>query len=251
MPYRKEQFATGNIYHVVIRSIDDNLLFKNIDDNYRGIFSIYEFNDARQVEIRDRRRARMKLKEEMKKVANEFKKVRGERVSADLFVDQRNKLVGILAFCLMPNHVHLLVKQLKDDGVTKFMRKFGAGYGGYFNKKYGRKGHVFQNNFKAIHVKSDEQLKIVWAYIHANPISLVDPKWKERGIRNFEKVIKFLEDYKWSSYLDYLGGTNFPSVTEREFALETLGGQKKCKEFLEDYIKYRGRVKEFLGLLLE
>src|SRR3989344_525522 len=120
MPYRKEKFITGEIYHIVIRSLDDNLLFKNIDDYYRGIFSVYEFNNAKRVEIRDRRRERMKIKEEMKKVAQEFKKVRGRRASAS-FIDSRNKLVEVLAFCLMPNHVHLLVKQIKDDGIAGFM----------------------------------------------------------------------------------------------------------------------------------
>lgn len=251
MPYRKEQFATGNIYHIVIRSIDDNLLFKNIDDNYRGIFSIYEFNNTKRVEIRDKRRERIKFKEEMKKVSAEFKKVRGGRASADLLVDPRDKLIEVLAFCLMPNHLHLLVRQLKDGGIVKFMSKFGTGYGGYFNKKYNRIGHVFQNRFKAICIKTDEQLKIVWVYIHTNPISLIESKWKERGIRNLKKVLKFLESYKWSSFQDYNGKLNFPSVTERKFILEIMGGQKKCQEFLKDYIKYKGKIKEFPELSLE
>lgn len=246
MPYRKEKFATGEIYHIVSRGIDDNLLFKSIDDNYRGIFSIYEFNDSRGVEIRDRRRARIKFKE----ATNSATKACGERVSASS-TDYRDKLVEVIAFCLMPNHIHLLARQIKDGSLVKFMRKFGAGYGGYFNKKYNRRGHIFQNNFKAVHIKTDNQLMAVWAYIHANPASLIEPKWKERGIHNFKKTIKFLENYKWSSCSDYLGIANFPSVTERDFILEMIGGQKKCEDFLNDYLKYRGRVKEPPELTLE
>lgn len=245
MPYRKEQFATGNIYHIVIRSIDDNLLFKNIDDYYRGIFSIYEFNTTKPVTIQLRRKLRVALKKKL---------VRGPSSNQADDLDLRDNMVEILAFCFMPNHIHLLMRQVKDGGVVKFMSKLGTGYGGYFNKKYNRKGHVFQNRFRAIHIKTDEQLKIVWAYIHANSISLVEPKWKERGIKNLKKAMKFIENYKWSSYLDYLGITNFPSVTERQFILETMGAQKKCKEFLENYTKYRGKIKddkELSGLTLE
>ena len=94
----------------------------------------------------------------------------------------------------MPNHVHLLLRQLKDSGIFKFMKKFGSGYGRYFNKKYNRKGYVFQNRFLAVPIKTDKQLKVVFAYIHANPVSLIEPKWKERGIKNFNKVIKFIEN---------------------------------------------------------
>ncbi|OGZ24175.1 MAG: hypothetical protein A2896_00965 [Candidatus Nealsonbacteria bacterium RIFCSPLOWO2_01_FULL_43_32] len=241
MPYRKEKFINEGVYHIVLRALDDNLIFKNIDDHYRGIFSIYEFNTTKAVIIRDRRKVRSHVKKILKK-AN-----RDPRFATD----SREKILEILAFCLMPNHIHLLVRQLREGGIIKFMRKFGAGYGGYFNKKYSRKGHVFQGNFKSVFIKNDEQLKVVWAYIHANPISLVWPKWKERGIANFGKASKFLENYKWSSYLDYLGVANFPSVTGREFILEIIGDQSKCREFLENYIKYKGRVKEFPALVLE
>lgn len=241
MAYRKEQFVNGEIYHIVIRGVDKNRIFRDIDDHYRGIFSIYEFNTTKPVVIRERRKARSRIKKLLKKIGENSK----------LAADFRDKLIEVLTVCFMPNHLHLLIRQLKDGGIVKFMSKLGTGYGGYFNKKYNRVGHVFQNRFKAVHIKNDEQLKIVFAYIHSNPISLIEPKWKEHEIRNFKKAIKFLENYKWSSYPDYIGKINFPSVTERKFILETMGGQDKCKEFLEEYIKYKGRVKERSDLFLE
>jgi len=241
MPYRKEQFVTDEIYHIVIRGIDENKIFKDIDDHYRGIFSIYEFNNVKPVIIRDRRKARVHFKKVLK----------GAKENPPLFVDSRDKLVEILAFCFMPNHVHLLVKQIKDKGITKFMRKFGTGYGGYFNRKYNRKGYVFQNRFLAVPIKNDNQLKIVFVYIHTNPIALIEPKWKERGIKDPERAIKFLEDYKWSSYPDYLSKNNFPSVTERSFILKLMERDQACKEFVEDWIRYKGEIKEFVNLALE
>ncbi|PIP22551.1 MAG: hypothetical protein COX37_03350, partial [Candidatus Nealsonbacteria bacterium CG23_combo_of_CG06-09_8_20_14_all_39_17] len=128
MPYRKEQFINEEIYHIVIRGIDENLIFKNIDDYYRGIFSIYEFNTIKQVTIRERRSIRAKIKAEMK--------TNRDPISV---TDSREKLVEILCFCFMPNHMHLLLRQIKDNGISKFMAKFGIGYGGYFNRKYSRK----------------------------------------------------------------------------------------------------------------
>ena len=245
MPYRKEQFVNNEIYHVVLRAIDDNVIFKNQDDYYRGIFSLYEFNNINPTTIRDRREARLREKNLQSIVRNSISR---DPLSAD---DKRDKLVEVLSFCLMPNHPHLLLRQIRDGGITKFMMKFGAGYGGYFNRKYNRKGHVFQNRFSSTHIKNDEQLKTVFVYIHTNPISLIEPKWKEKGIKDPEKVIKFLENYKWSSYQDYIKKKNFPSVTERGFILKTMGGEQKCKEFVEYWVKYKEKIKKFPEFSLE
>jgi len=249
MPYRKEQFVNGEIYHLVVKGINGNEIFKDIDDHYRGVFSIYEFNNAKQVTIRQRRKERMRFKEEMKKITQEFQKVSVDR--NPLSVDFRDKLVEVLAFCIMPNHLHLLLRQLKEGGIIKFMLKLGAGYGGYFNRKYNHEGHVFQKRFTAVHIKNEEQLKTVFVYIHTNPISLIEPKWKEIGIKNPEKCIQFLEEYRWSSYLDYIGKKSFPSVSDRDFILRIMGGEEGCKEFVEAWIKYKGKIKEFPELSLE
>lgn len=248
MPYRVQQFINNEIYHIVLRGIDDNLLFKDIDDYYRGIFSIYEFNTMNSVSIKERRKIRIRLKKKF----TQAKIARGPSSGTEneLIIDERDKLVEVLAFCFMPNHIHLLVKQIKDNGITKFMRKVGTGYAGYFNKKYSRNGYVFQNRFKAINIKDDNQLNVVFIYIHTNPISLIESRWKEKGIKNPKKVIKFLENYKWSSYSDYIGKKNFSSVTEREFLLKTMNGIKGCKELVENKIKYKGKIKEFLEFTL-
>ncbi|MDO8663326.1 MAG: transposase [Candidatus Wildermuthbacteria bacterium] len=242
MPYRKQQFVNGEIYHLVLRAIDNNLIFKNADDYYRGIFSIYEFNNSNAIEILKRRREIQRAKQ---------RKVGGGPSSAQASadpLDERDKLVEILAFCFMPNHIHLLVKQLKDGGITKFMRKVGTGYGGYFNRKYKRKGYVFQDRFSSILIKDDTQLKIVFVYIHTNPAALVEGGWKEKGVNNPGKVIKFLEKYKWSSYSDYLSIENFPSVTERDFLLNLMRGETGCKEAVDSWIKYKSEIRKFTDL---
>lgn len=238
MPHRKEQFFNEGVYHLTTRAIDDNLIFKTTDDYYRGIFSIYEFNNSKAITIRERRIARKRIKE--------LEKTNRDRVSvADSVADERDKLVEIFAFCFMPNHIHLLVKQIKDNGITNFMKKFGIGYGGYFNRKYQRKGYVFQNRFKCVHIKDDNQLKTIFTYIHTNPISLMQPNWKEKGLDNPEEVIKFLEDYKWSSYPDYISDKNFPSVTNRDFMTEVMSGIDGYRAAIENWVKYKEEIRQF------
>src|SRR3990167_5659460 len=96
MPQRKEKFITGEIYHLTLRVLDDNLIFKDVNDYYRGIFSIYEFNNASPVSIFIRRRDRI-VEKRREKVCDI-----GSRTI--LIEDERDKYVEILAFSFMPNH---------------------------------------------------------------------------------------------------------------------------------------------------
>ena len=227
MAIKRPQLVNDEIYHVIIRGVGDAKIFKDQNDYYRMIFSLYEFNTTKPIEIRNRR-----------KEARERKY--GGQSSVNLFadIDDRNLLVEILAFCFMPNHIHLLLRQIRNNGITKFMRKVGTGYSGYFNRRYDRRGHLFQSRFQAVHVKTNDQLQIVFVYIHANPVSFVEPKWKEVGVKNTNKIIKFIENYKWSSYLDYFDKKNFPSLTSREFLGNVIGKNEKCKKFVNDWIKH-------------
>lgn len=247
MPRQITQLVNDEIYHIVLRAVGDSVVFKDENDYYRGIFSIYEFNNFNSVSIRDRRERRKKEKLELLKVP---RSPTSGNLNGLVDVDKRKKMVEILAFSFMPNHIHLLVRQLKDNGISQFMKKVGGGYANYFNKKYNRKGHLF-SQFRAIHIETDEQLKNVFVYIHANCISLIEPGWKENGIVNPDEVIKFLEDFKWSSYQDYIGKKNFSSVTEREFILKVMGGQQGCSEAIENWIKYKKRFKDFGDIVLE
>lgn len=232
MPRRKEQFENGSVVHVVLRALDNNLIFKDIDDYYRGIFSIYELNNLNLITIQKRREARLRFKKLL-----EMSSTRGTTGLTE-FVDDRDRLVDVMAFCFMPNHIHLLLKQIKDNGISKFMQKFGGGYGRYFNDKYKRKGHVFQDAFKAVLIENDGQFIVTVTYIFANPIALIEPGWKEAGIKNhsIDEVFNFLKDYKWSSFQDCIVIKNFPSVTTRNFLMEIMGGEQAVKKAVKNWI---------------
>ena len=130
------------------------------------------------------------------------------------------------------------------------MRKVNGGYAKYFNEKYNRKGHLF-NKFRAVRIEDDDQLKNAFVYVHTNLISLIEPGWKEKGIEAPKKVTEFLENNKRHSYPDYLGKKNFPSVTQRDFLLEVMGGQQGCKAEVDNWIMYKKELKEFGGIVLE
>ncbi len=139
----------------------------------------------------------------------------------------RKLLVEILVFTLMPNHFHLLVRQKKEKGIVRFMQKLGTGYTMYFNKKHDRVGGLFQGRFKAVLVNNDTHFIHLPFYIHTNPLDL-----------NYKSSISVvLENYRWSSFLDYIGKNNFPSVTSRKFLLDFFGGVEEYKKSTYDWIK--------------
>jgi putative transposase len=114
-------------------------------------------------------------------------------------------LISLCAYCLMPNHFHLIVRQEQENGISKFMQKLSTGYTMYFNQRYERTGALFQGTFKAKHISDDRHLQYMISYLHLNPVKLIDPKWKENGIANRQIAEKYLDTYRYSSYLDYCG----------------------------------------------
>jgi len=238
MGARQISFINGEIYHTVLRSVEGILIFRDKSDYFRVISGLYEFNNKNPVNIWRSRQA---------KKQSFLKALQGRTLQSP----EREKLVDVLAFCLMPNHIHLLLRQREDKGLTKFMRKLATGYAMYFNKKYQRSGHLFQGKFRAVHVKNDEQLQAVFVYIHANPVSLIFPQYKEKGVDDVRKAAKFLEEYKWSSYRDYIGIKNFPSVTQRDFLLKIMNGSDGCKEAIENWLKAKKELRDFETLTIE
>ena len=99
--------------------------------------------------------------------------------------------IEILAFVLMPNHTHLLVKQESYTPISKFMQALNTAYSMYFNLRHSRIGHLFQGKFKYILVEDDDYLVHLSRYIHLNPTSA--------------NLVKKPEEYQWGSYRSYLG----------------------------------------------
>ena len=218
---RRAPIANGEVYHIYNRGVEKRKIFLDIEDHLRFVHDLFEFND-----IRPAPNLTYYFKSQSKEVG--LPKIERE---------PRKLLVEILVFCLMPNHFHLMVRQKVDKGITLFMRKLGTGYTNYFNQKYKRVGPLFQGRYKIVHLHREEHFLYLPYYIHFNPLELIIPEWKDKKVKDIKKAIKFLESYRWSSFLDYIGRKNFPSITQREFLLKLYGGTKNYKRDAINWLK--------------
>lgn len=174
----------------------------------------------------------------------------GPALTTVLGKERGEALVDIAAYCLMPNHPHLLLREIDDGGISTFMQKLGTGYTMYFNKKYHRPGALFSGRFKAVHVERDAHFRRLLNYIHANPAELYEPRWKEGIIRNEGLLRKKLLAYPFSSLLDYEGvGRPHSTIINIHGAMELLDTTPSFKTLLADARVFYRREKDFVGEL--
>jgi putative transposase len=183
MATRPVPFQIDEWFHCYSRGIDKRTVYESEDDAERFLQLLYLVNSSE-----DLRRDNLSLKTE-KIMAHS----RGE------------PLVSIGAYCLMPNHYHLLLKEIREDGISRFMQKLGTAYTMYFNKKYDRVGGLFVKPFRARHVVDDRYFQKVVDYIHCNPAELYEPGWKKGAVRNIDRLEQQLLQYRYSSFADYNG----------------------------------------------
>lgn len=193
---RKHRFVVGTIHHIYNRGVANCQICETEADYWRFMQGLCLFNDVESASTilwrleRDRGRLTMN-------VLKDYITSSGK---------DRKPLVRIMAYCVMGNHYHLLLEEIQEKGITKFMHKLGVGYVSYFNNKYDRVGGLFQNVFKNVLVDDERYLQYLLVYINVlNPAELVSPNWKEKGIKDVEKVLTFAEHYQFSSHPDYLG----------------------------------------------
>jgi putative transposase len=186
---RKTPFVTGEYYHIFNRGVEKRTIFQDKDDlsYFRHILDV--FND-----IKSAHNTRYHMQRSLYRSPTSIK-----------------HLVQIVSFCLMPNHYHLILQQVRKNGVSRFLQKLGTGYTHFFNKKYNRSGVLFQGKTKSKHIGNDVYYKHLQEYLYLNPLDLYIPQWKERGIFNAQKAILFLEKYEWfynqdASFTDRMGG---------------------------------------------
>lgn len=212
----------SDIYHTLNRGVDRRIIFLDDADRLRFIHNMFEFNDVEPVSSN----------------FYAFRKFQGLR-NPEIEKRKRRLLVRIHCFILMPNHYHLLLSPLVENGVFQFMKKLNTGYANYFNKRYIRKGALFEGRYKSIIIKNEAHFSHMPFYIHSNCLDLIDESWREFKIKDFKKALEFLNNYRWSSHLDYLGKKNFSSVTQRGLFLDIFGGTEGYKKTFTQWLKDR------------
>ena len=137
----------------------------------------------------------------------------------------------------MGNHYHLLLSERTEGSITKFLRKINIGYAKYFNERYSRVGTLFQGRTKRIHIATQAHFLYILHYIHLNPLDfLVGSKgWREQNIENTQKAMAHLDKYRWSSYQDYCGRKNFPSILTTSLFRDVFENyQEELTHYLRD-----------------
>ena len=172
---RKIKFSTGEYYHIYNRGVEKRDIFLENSDFWRFLAGMRELNNDDTIRNFGRRYlSKANLRSEGK------------------------ELVGIVCYCLMPNHFHFILHQLEDKGISKFMHKMGTAYTKYFNLKHERSGVLFQGTFQAKHIENEQYLLHLSRYIHLNPLEV--PPHSNDGFNSKES----LKSYKWSSLPFYL-----------------------------------------------
>lgn len=219
---RKEPLVNGEVYHIYNKSIAGYKIFNNDFEFTRMIDLIFYYQ---------RENPGLKFSDFIKSSA-----AKNDHFPLRKWEDGgRGKLVEIIAYCFMPTHIHLILKQLKEKGISTFMRKILDSYSRYFNAKHGRKGPLWEGKFENLLVKTDEYLLHLTRYIHLNPTTahLVDKP----------------EQWLASSYREYLLIKYNNRICGYEDILEVE--PENYKKFIEDRVSYQRDLARIKHLLID
>ncbi|MCX7661160.1 MAG: transposase [Candidatus Omnitrophica bacterium] len=219
---RKEPLVNDEFYHIFSKSIAGFRIFNDESEFLRMIKVIRYY----QIE-----KPKIKFSDFIK-----LKKTGQREINHYDLSSEKEKLVEIVAYCLMPTHIHLILQQIKTDGISAFMNKILNSYTRFFNIKHKRKGPLWETRFKSVLIKTNEQMLHLTRYIHLNPVAtyLVDKP----------------EEWFYSSY--------------REYILEVSPDERLCnfynlleitpstyRAFVEDRIAFQRELERIKDLLLE
>lgn len=179
MAMRTISFSSGEYYHLYNRGNSKQTIFLDIQDYNYFLRLLFVANSK-------------KILPKLSRLADPYSYERG------------GVLVDIGAYCLMPNHFHLMVKMGDDGSIPTFIQRVCTSYSMYFNKKYKRTGGLFEGKYKATHVADDLYFQYLFAYIHLNPAKLIDSSWKENMRVAPQALDDYVENYPYSSYRGYL-----------------------------------------------
>lgn len=224
MPKRKYVFSNGEYYHVFNRSIarmplfsvkSDYTRFLDMVDYYRFADTLMSFSRLKNIT----RELRLEILSKLKK--------------------ENNLAVEVLAFCLMNNHYHFLVKQVSEKGIVNWMSNIQNGYAKYFNIKTKRTGPLFQPIFQAVRIETDEQLLHVSRYIHLNPST------------SFLVTIENLPSYEWSSLSYYLENKSELEFIDTKLILTLIKDKENYRKFVFNQASYQRELAAIKHLALD
>jgi REP element-mobilizing transposase RayT len=232
---RREEQGVDTFHHIILRSAHGVKVFYKNKEKWVVLTYLFYKNDSFSSKHwkRELKREQLRLFER----------------PADW--PPRDPFVKIMAFCIHSNHIHLLVKQIREGGLTEFMRRLPNGISNWHKEKYGNQGNIFQP-YASRMVENENDLAHLALYVM---IKNVFERYPDGGIEaaynDLEKVWQWALSDPFSSFPDYAGYRNSP-VVEKDMLADFYPAPKDFKEYGRDYIQYRREREKLLqGLLLE
>ncbi len=213
MPKREELLVNNFFYHIYNKTIDGKEIFK--DEKYCRLFL--------QI-LKYYRSSKSKISFSEFNALDEVKK---EQILKKINIKKYYQ-IEIISYCLMPTHFHLLIKQRLDNGIVKCIANTINSFTRIFNLKEERKGPLFIPRFKAVLIRTEEQLKHLSRYIHLNPYS-----------NGFVKNINELINFKWSSLKNYIYNFKDDLCNNKEILILFDNDKLRYKKFIQDNADYQ------------
>lgn len=223
MAIRKDPLTTGQIYHIMNKSIAGYKIFNTQHDYQRMQQMLRYFSIAE------------KLPKFSQFLEREEIKTLGLEACLEKYFGGAKYHVQPIAYCLMPTHLHIVVKQLRPNGISTFMSNTLNSYSRYFNLKHKRKGPLWVDRFKDVLVKTDEQLLHLTRYLHLNPTTA--------------GLTKRPEEWLWSSYHEYTTKKVTHPLCRFSELLNITPAQHR--NFVNDHIDFQRELGKIKKLLLE
>jgi putative transposase len=218
---RKEAFSVGSFVHAYNRGNRKQAIVKSARDRWHFLQMLYYFNN------------KASIPNTFRELKNLLKSDFNSRLIWPEAWRERQPIVKILAFSLLKNHFHLLLKEIKEGGITLFMRKLGTGMTNYYNVKYQESGRLFQGAYKARLADKDNYLKYLSAYIQFKNALDLYPGGIKKASKNFSKAFNFVLKYPYCSLADYAGGRKSP-IIEKDLLGKMFPKKDDYKNFCRD-----------------
>lgn len=220
--YRTTIFVNEEIYHVYNRGVERRTLYTSPTE-YRRFVNLLAYYRFADVPVRY---------SQLHQMTHELQRQIWRQLEREDKLD-----VSILAYCLMPNHFHCILRQKQAGGITRFVSNVTNGYTKYFNTRHDRVGPLVQGTFKAVHVETGEQLLHLSRYIHINPVvSSIIPQTR-------------LDTYAWSSFPKYLSGN--PGICDTSWIKGFFKKSQNYRTFVHDHVAYAKEIEKVKHLTLE
>jgi len=224
---RVEPFAIGNYVHVYNRGNRKSRIVRSDKDKWRFMQVLRFFNDSRFSQ------------NILRMLESDSDKQQAESVFELGWPPnwpKKDPLVKILCYCLVPNHFHLLLKEIRKNGISKFMHKLSTGYTNYFNIRYKEVGSVIQGGYKGRTVTGDIYLQHLSVYIQVINVLELFPGGLEKALKDISKALKFVEEYPFSSYQDFIG-LRKSLIIDEDILGEIFSIPRDYKNFVCDVIR--------------